>query len=413
MYSIRNISSRKVKKFNITAEDYSIQINPNIFHDSLPEILSTLHELFSRLLDDILGADRSNLYARFIIRSPHLDKPASVGMTYHTNLTAEKILAEIERILNSRDEFLLDGNLFVNFIFCRIPAGRGRSYAQKSLKLEQMLSEKKSLINICNDNDSLCLARALYVAKQYADFPLINKEQLAIRERARKSHGAQKLGAQYLLRLANIEEEDRLYDLVDVKKFQETLSDYQIIVISKTFFDSVVYCGPLKEKRLMLYEANNHFHVITSFKGFFSNIKYYCFDCMAKYDQYRGHAKCRKVCNLCLHGECYRNTDLFDWKYCKDCNRYFKTVLCYDLHKKNPSAAAPAVCQSTIKCEKCLKVIRRCNSDPIKHHCGMSYCNCCKQHFPKASEHNCFIQPIKLDKKLGCDSRMHRYVFKI
>ena len=85
-----------------------------MFRDTIPEILHTLHQIFEQLLNDILGNDRENIYARFIMRSPYLDKPISVGMTHHTNITAEKILASIERVIQSRDYFLIDGDLLIN-----------------------------------------------------------------------------------------------------------------------------------------------------------------------------------------------------------------------------------------------------------------------------------------------------------
>jgi hypothetical protein len=168
LYTIRNVRTLKIQKFRTNAEDYLIIINEGVFRDSIPEILHTLHQIFEQLINDILGDDRENIYARFIMRSPYLDKPISVGMTHHTNLTAHKILSAIERVLMSRDLFLLDGNLLINFIYTRAPSGKGR-YKPKSLKIEDMVKNKRSIISICNKKDTLCLGRALYVAKVYCD----------------------------------------------------------------------------------------------------------------------------------------------------------------------------------------------------------------------------------------------------
>jgi hypothetical protein len=249
------------------------------------------------------------------------------------------------------------------------------------------------------------LPRALFVAKQYVDFPELSKEHIAIRAKSRASSGWQYLGAQSILKSAGILEEDRLYGLEDVKIFQAHFTAYQIIVISKSFFDSVVFCGPIKDKKLVIYEVDKHFHTITKFKSFFADMKYFCFECMERYDKFRGHTECCKRCNLCLHSECYHSSYDLEWEYCADCNRYFKNSLCLKLHYVKPTEKALCVCKKYIKCEKCSKVIERFKREPAKHQCGLQYCKSCKQWCSDMADHNCFIKPIKLDKKVDGEKK--------
>jgi hypothetical protein len=332
-------------------------------------------------------------------------------MTHHVNLTAERILAQIEKVIQSRDLFLIEGNLLINFIYTRAPGGKGSSYKPKNLKIEDMVKNKRSIVQICNRKDTLCLARALHVAKTYCDYPENNIVHRKIRTRARKNLNKQKLGAEYLHRKANLKVEKREYGLEDVKKFQESLPDYQLVVISKDFFNGIVYKGPINSKKqLILYEVEKHYHVITSFRGFFSNINYFCNVCLEHYHAFRGHAKCRGLCNLCLHPGCTEDSQI-DWKYCSDCNRYFKSQLCLSNHNIKPSIKSLPICEKYAKCTGCNKILPRYKIDPDNHHCGSILCKYCKQWVLDMNEHKCFIQTIPLDKIVDSEKKMKLYFY--
>ena len=52
----------------------------------------------------------------------------------------------------------------------------------------------------------------------------------------------------------------------EVKKFQASLPDYQLNVISKEHLNALIYSGPEAEKHLYLYHHDNHYDVITRTK---------------------------------------------------------------------------------------------------------------------------------------------------
>jgi hypothetical protein len=56
----------------------------------------------------------------------------------------------------------------------------------------------------------------------------------------------------------------------DVKTFQRFLVGYQIHVISREYFNEIVYHGPTAEKKIYLYYHDNHYDVITSMTAFLS-----------------------------------------------------------------------------------------------------------------------------------------------
>jgi hypothetical protein len=64
----------------------------------------------------------------------------------------------------------------------------------------------------------------------------------------------------------------------EVKKFQASLLNYQIHVISKAHFNAIVYQGPEGVIPIYLYNHDDHFDVITSMTGFL-NRNYFCKTC--------------------------------------------------------------------------------------------------------------------------------------
>ena len=102
---------------------------------------------------------------RLTIQCPELDYPISLPFMRVGQLSAERLLAEIERVLQSYEEFVIDQSLVIELIHVRLPAGRGkRCYVD----LERTMTEKQCFINIKN-KDELCCARAIITAKAKLD----------------------------------------------------------------------------------------------------------------------------------------------------------------------------------------------------------------------------------------------------
>ena len=82
-------------------------------------------------------------------------------------LTTERILAEFQRVIQSNQEFRLNGTVDVNVIHVSMPSG-GKGSKRSEINLEKHLEKKRSIVRIQNDDD-LCMARALVVAKAKLD----------------------------------------------------------------------------------------------------------------------------------------------------------------------------------------------------------------------------------------------------
>ena len=416
-FTVRSIKTTHIRKFNTTSQDFMIRINQDALHGTLPEILHSLHGIFEQILHDLLfTGNRGNKYARFVIRSPHLDIPITIPMTPHRELTAHKILAAIERVAQSKKSFLLDRAFFINLIITKVPEGKGRRFKPNTLKVEDMIKSKKSIIKIGKGRDNLCLAKAICVAKMYVDFPSkTDKVHKKKRKALIQSTGLQLLGAHNLLALCGISDKKTSYDLSDVKVFQEKLKDYQIIVVSHQFYNAIVFQGPPSIKRLILYEANKHYHVITGLKAFFCETDFYCFVCMEKYRLFTEHAACRLLCKTCMHNDCFQANLELDWHYCNNCNRYFKNKLCFERHSMKPTDRSNAICAKFVKCKKCNHIVTRVRKDPDRHHCGLEICKSCNQWVSEISDevHKCYVQPLKLDPVKDSKKKKDLYFFDI
>ena len=129
-------------------------------------------------------------------------------------LTTERILAEFERVIQSNKEFRLNDTVEINVIHVSMPTGGKRS-KRLEVNLEKHLDKKKSIVRIRNE-DELCMARALVVAKAKLD------------------------NANVPLSPCRIEQ---------AKLFQAYLSEYQISIVSKEYGDKIIYADPEKDKK--------------------------------------------------------------------------------------------------------------------------------------------------------------------
>lgn len=99
---------------------------------------------------------------RMSIDNQELDFPISLPFMRRSALTVDRILSEIERVLESYEQFVLDESLGIELIHVHLPGG-DVSKRKPYVDLEKLLKDKTSVIRIQN-TDEMCLARALVVA---------------------------------------------------------------------------------------------------------------------------------------------------------------------------------------------------------------------------------------------------------
>ena len=395
-YVVENVKQTNSKKIRMSAMDYSIRFNNTENELDLIQGYERTQEIFEHLLNDITGGMNEKDQVRFVLRSVQLNAPISLPFMPVLQLTPERIFSQIERVVQSNQDFRLNDTVIVDIIHIETPRGSGRKRIH--LDIEEFLENKRSIIKIRNKDD-LCLARALVVAiakieKDPKYKSIVDSRGACQGKEARKLHEA-----------ANVPLGP--CGITEVEMFQKYLTCYEINIISADHNNAIIYPStPTKPsasnvKPIYLYLHNNHYDVITTISGFLSG-SYFCHKCRRSYDHATDHI-CPDMCKSCRSLNC----TVKDPKECNQCNRWFKSETCYDKHKE-PIGDGKSVCEEIKKCEKCGKSMSVKRLDPEKHVCGKK-CATCGVIINGEDTHNCYIQkPKKNDEE---ESRYNELLF--
>ena len=397
-YHIQTRKKYHSKKFGMTATDHVIRFNNVLADFDLLESYESTMKIFHHLLEEVTEGMDPNDKVRFILRSEQLDTPISLPFMTVEELTTERVFSQIERVIQSNQEFRLNDTVTIDINHVKSPQGSGKSKSKRTtLNIRDHLKAKKSVIRI-NNKDDFCLARALAVSiariendPQYAQ---ISKSDRHIQlERALDLHVA----ANVPLGPCGIDE---------VKLFQNYLTNYQIIIVSGTHNNSIIYPpkppGTDEKPIISLYFHNNHFDVITKLPGFL-NRSYFCNRCHKCYDHTADHL-CSAMCGSCRGFECVLEGEGI---VCNECNRLFKSQRCYDHHKNDAiNGGGRTVCEAIRECEKCGKVM---DARQIKngHICGKKCRTCGLILNQEDTDHKCYIQQLEQEE----DSNYNQLLF--
>ncbi len=245
------------------------------------------------------------------VQSPSLDYPIVIPFIRTPELTVDRFMAEIERVLQSNEDFVIDESLMFEVTLVDMPNG-GAQKRCKYVDTGRFLEDKRCVIRIQNDDD-LCCARAIITAKAKLD----KHEKW---ENIRKGYEPQGHLAKELHEAACVVPGE--CGIEDIKKFQNVLVDYQINAVSGEHFNSIIYTGPQADKKVYLYYHDNHYDVITSMSAFLGR-SYFCTQCNKGYDHTEKHI-CNNVCHNCrkVHEVCDEA-----WIECDACNRFSRSSM--------------------------------------------------------------------------------------
>ena len=383
-YQIKPVRKHHSQKFNMTAKNYSVHFN-NVLHDvNLLESQKRTYGIFDHLLKDVTEGMNSTDQVRFVLSSNQLQTPIALPFCPLEELTTEKVLSHVEKVVQSNEEFRLDATVNIDIIRVEMPQGSGR-LKRTILNIREHLKKKGSVIPIINNKDNLCLARALAVSiariekdPQYAQ--IRRPESVVQRERAFDLHEA-----------ANVPLGP--CGLKEVDLFQHYLTNYQIIVVSGDQDNAIIYppqppTNPNPEKSIYLYYQANHYDVITKLPGFL-NTNYFCHTCHKGYDHTTDHL-CKGMCQSCRGFGCTIEDNGIT---CQECDRLFKNQACYDRHKQEPiDGGGRTVCEAVRKCSICHNSmdVRKLNNHPCVDN---KECPTCKiRRNPSDINHKCYMQ---------------------
>ena len=376
------------KKFGMTATDHRVRFNNVLADRDLLESYESSLKIFHHLLEEVKDGMAPNDQVRFILRSEQLETPISLPFMPVERLTAERVYSELERVIQSNQEFRLNDTVTIDINHVESPQGSGRK-KRTTYDIDDYLNQKDSVVRIDN-NDDLCLARALAVARAKIDkdpkYNYIRDSRRPLqREKAFDLHEA-----------ANVPLGP--CGLNEVALFQQYLTNYKIMIVSGDHDNSIIYppqsSGTDEKPKLILYLHDNHFDVINKLPGFLDR-NYFCFRCHKAYDQVTDHL-CTAMCRSCRGFEC-------EWEgegiVCRECKRLFKSQSCYDRHKNEPiNGGGRTVCQVIRECEKCGKAMDIRKIKPGGHICGRKCRTCGLVLTREDTDHKCYIQPLEQEE---------------
>ena len=382
-YRVKPVRDHHSQKFNMTAKNYGVHFN-NVLHDvDLLESRKRTYGIFDHLIKDVTEGMNSTDQVRFVLSSNQLQTPIAIPFCSLEELTTEKVLSHVEKVVQSNEEFRLNDTVNIDVIRVQMPHGSGRC-KRTTLNIRDHLKKKKSVI-VINNKDDLCLARALVVS-----IARIEKDPLYSHVR-NSSRPLQRERAFELHRAANVPLGP--CGLKEVDLFQQHLVNYQIIVVSGDQDNTIIYpqqppAIPNPEKSIYLYYQAKHFDIITKLPGFL-NRRYFCHACHKGYDVTTDHL-CNGMCWSCRGFGCVIQDNGMT---CNECDRLFKNQMCYDRHKQEPvNGGGRTVCEVIRKCPTC-KVsmdVRKKNG----HQCiDNKKCPTCKiERNPNDLNHKCYMQ---------------------
>jgi hypothetical protein len=119
--------------------------------------------MFEDVLEEARGNLAGNDLGRVVIHHQGLHDPIIVPLQPWDQLTANKIMETIEKVLNSNKNLSIDESFYISIGSIELPKGGARRRITKLKGKNNSLKLKTSIVTIEND-DQMCMARAIGVS---------------------------------------------------------------------------------------------------------------------------------------------------------------------------------------------------------------------------------------------------------
>ena len=239
---VEHVGQRYVDKFKTKGLDYFVRID-NLegnngarmyVNDLMARLTVSIQEMLNRVLDAIPNHD----FVRIVINNRYQQNAIYVPFQRRDQINVQTILDTIEKLLNSNEEFLIDGFFEVNVIHVNMLSG-GRSKIPYESSVAR-LKKSESTARVKN-KDNMCPARAIVIGKAKADK---DPKYASIRD----SNPMQTRVVKSLGKAAGVDHSKQC-GLSEFEKFQAYLTDYQLCVVSKDHLFGFIYKGEHKKKK--------------------------------------------------------------------------------------------------------------------------------------------------------------------
>ncbi|CAH0546857.1 unnamed protein product [Brassicogethes aeneus] len=384
--SMVKIMNKKTGAYDIFKKDtLNNLLNLKPFHCNLVEDYKELcvADEFKAILEDVIVGilhndnNSNNRVGITFFNADFPDRPLPMSFRRRDQISADAILNTLGKVLQSNASFFTNNLLTMTIDRFQLPNGNGAGLTLKGSTYEDFCSKKRGIVTIFNNNDNYCLAYAIALDMAFkvdmGEFKKLRNDFIILKQR----------GLQ-LCRESNVDlSNGGTYD--HIKKFQDNLNDFTIVVYSDRKGSVTYFEGPRDNRRktINLILDNNHYNLIISLTAAFAT-SYYCELCKKRYSNKKYHLKCPYICPNC-HTSPPCRTEM-DQITCEACKRTFRGIECLNNHKEK-------LCSKIHRCVKCL------NSywTKDKHRCGYAFCSICLS--VKKLGHNCYMQPHKLSEQ--------------
>jgi DNA polymerase type B, organellar and viral len=381
-FTIVNERSRYYKHFKSDFIEVEFKLH------AVPDNITPLVH-YRTVFDNLLTYVQDNTPAHYLV-SVRISNSASLenpfGLTYRevNQLTSDLIMERLSSVVQSNAKFLSSGTLTASFGYTEVPLGRGR----QTMAHQEVLRNKRSF-RLINNNDSLCLARALVVAIAKVGGNVNYYKSIADIE----SH--QKRAANDLCRRAGVDLSGG-GGVGHVRRFQQYLVNHTITVFTEPDGSDIMFRGtPSTEahprSHIDLMYNENHYDVITNINAAFKKNALFCRACLKAACKTTFH-KCPNACIRCWVVDCVKPV-VSENILCLQCHFKFESQSCYDNHlvkKQYTKNVERSACDAQKYCHVCRRTYKL-YSTHAKHDCSMKFCNTCMRGVKK-DNHQCFQQ---------------------
>ena len=126
-YHIESVRKHNSKKFRMTATDHVVRFNNVLGELDLLESHERTQAIFEHLIADVTRDMNEKDRVRFVLRSEQLDTPISLPFLPVERLTTERVFSQIERVIQSNQDFRLNDTVTIDIIHVVAPQGSGKS----------------------------------------------------------------------------------------------------------------------------------------------------------------------------------------------------------------------------------------------------------------------------------------------
>lgn len=401
---------------------------------SVTDFMSSLENVVSQILSETLGVGAApDDFIRVILYSKAgASHPVSTRFFRVSDFNSSIIMTTVLQSSQSGLSWRIGNGVEIEIKLIRLPNANerntGGSKKYSSVNLETTAKQRRSIVEITNDDDAMCMARAIVVClarKKYDQSLKTSKDYQTYKKFRESEKPHQTAKAKALC--------DRIKTSTDIPCGDEELKKMEVAencyvkIIGGDVFNSIVYDGvkenfrvgvPVSHENVIFLfrrkifafgsstEKLFHFDAVVDVKAFFDGKKNFCNFCNRSYNDIHSH-KCPDVeswCYSCWDRTCTKVTGRLSsdeeiTERCDTCHVIFADQLCKTRHQEG------AICKEFVFCVACRKKFKRqnviskeglivpiTNFEALSNHTCTRVCPVCRSEIDSVF-HKCYLQP--------------------